>query len=202
MHVQLGDGLLTNHPSPREVWSIPSADIINYTHANRLAWYSIGPGWLHPRHQDTQTLPKHHRSAHMDSSNMEIWCVPHLCAGAIYDKTNRETCQSGVQSYGIPSVHTLLEDLLQHTSIPWIEKQDICCMLCQLCRWPTNKEKSTRTLDHLQQCSYHMKEQQTTDDSSFYNWGWTWPLCLLSKISTSYHEDIGKHGIPRMVSWC
>jgi hypothetical protein len=37
----------------------------------------------------------------------------------LHDKTNRDTCQSGVQSYGIPSVHTLLEDLLQHTSIPW-----------------------------------------------------------------------------------
>jgi hypothetical protein len=47
---------------------------------------------------------KHYQSilsAHMDSSNMEIWCVPHLCAGAIYDKRNRETCQSGVQSFEI-----------------------------------------------------------------------------------------------------
>jgi hypothetical protein len=29
--------------------------------------------------------------------------------------------------------------------------------------------KSTKTLELLQQCSYHMEEQQTTDDISFYN---------------------------------
>ena len=116
--------------------------------------HAIGLGSLHSRYQATQTIPKHHGSTHMESFNMEIWCgLPYLCTGAIYDKTNTETSQSDIQSYGIPGVHTPLQDLLQHTSIPWIEEQDICCMWCQLRRWPTNKEKSTGTLDFLKQCS-------------------------------------------------
>ena len=146
-----------------------STDITDYTHANGLTCHAIRLGWLHSRYQATPTLPKHHGSVHTDSFNVKIWCViPHLCAGARHDKTNRESCQIGIQSYGIPSGHTSLQDLLQHTSIPWIEEQDIFCMWFQLCRWPTNKEKSTRTLDLSQRCSYHMEEQQTTHDVNIF----------------------------------
>jgi hypothetical protein len=71
-------------------------------------------------------------------------------------------------------------------------KQEICFLWCQFCRWPRNKEKSTRTLDFLPQWTYYMEKQQTTNDSSFHNRGWTRQFCH----STSYNEDIGKHGIP------
>ena len=119
----------------------------------------------------------------------------------LHDKTNRDTCQSGVQRYGIPSGHTPLEDLLQHTSIPWIEKQDIYCMWCQLCRWPTNKEKSTRTLDSLQQCSYHMEEQPTTDALSTTEAGLdSFVCCLRSVLHTM--RILESMGDPHsMVSW-
>ncbi len=139
-----------------------STDITNYTHTNGLTGHAIRLGWLHSWYQATQTLPKHHGSAHTDSFNIKIGCgLPHLCADARHDKTYRESCRIGIPSYGIPSGHTQLQDLLQHTSIPG---QDICCMWFQLCRWQTNKEKSTRTLDLLQRCSYHVEEQQTTHD--------------------------------------
>ncbi len=55
--------------------------------------------------------------------------------------------KSGIQGYGIPSGS--LQDLLQHTDIPWIANQNICCMWCQFWRWPTYREKSSRTLDFL-----------------------------------------------------
>ncbi len=118
--------------------------------------------------------------------------------GVVHDKTNREACKSGIQSYGLPSGHTSLQDPIQHTGIPWITKHDICCMWCKFCRWSTHKEKSTRTLDFLQQWTYHMEEQPTTHDISIHKRGWTWQVCKLchSKISTSYHEVIGQYGIP------
>ncbi len=86
------------------------------------------------------------------SFNIEICCgLPYLRTGAIHDKTNRETCQSWTKAAykgcGIPSGP--LQDLLQHTGIPWIANQNICCMWCQFCRWPTYMEKSSRTLDFL-----------------------------------------------------
>ena len=39
-----------------------------------------------------------------------------------------------------------------------------------------------------------MEVQQTTDDSSFCNWGWTRQFCQVCKISTSYHEDMESIG--------
>jgi hypothetical protein len=71
---------------------------------------------------------------------------------------------------------------------------------CKFCRWPTYKEKSTRTLDFLQQWTYYMEEQPTTLDSSLHNRGWTWQLCQLCQISPPHNEDIEKHGIS--TTWC
>ena len=85
----------------------------------------------------TQTLPKHCWSAHMDSFNIEIqWCdLPHLCAGALHCKTNRETCQSGIELWDIQWSHPTSRTGTSHQhALNW--EQDIC-IWCQLCRWPT-----------------------------------------------------------------
>ncbi len=93
---------------------------------------------------------------------------------------------SKLQSHGLTSGHTPLQHLVQNTGIPWITKQDLRYVWCKFCRWPTYKEKSTRTLDFLQQWTYHMEEQPTTHDSSIHNRGWTWQLCKLFKIKRGY----------------
>ncbi len=103
-------------------------------------------------------------------------------------------CQSGIQSYGLPSGYTPLQHLLQNTSISWTAKQDLCCVWCKFCRWSTYKEKSARTLDFLWQWTYYLEEQPTTYDSSLHNRGWTWQLCQLRQISPPHNEDIWKHG--------
>ena len=45
-----------------------------------------------------------------------------------------------------------------------------------------------------------MKDDSWYLDGSFYNWGCTWQLCQLCKISTLYHENIGKHWIPTVLT--
>ena len=67
-----------------------------------------------------------------------------------------------IELWPTTSGYTPLQHVLQNTDIPWITKQDLCCVWCKFCRWPTYKEKSTRTLDFLQQWTYHMEEQPTT----------------------------------------
>ncbi len=63
-------------------------------------------------------LRKHYQSI-IGVSTLRFEVAYHISVLAgVHDSTNRETCRSGLQSYGIPSGHTPRQELLQHTGIP------------------------------------------------------------------------------------
>ncbi len=74
--------------------------------------------------------------------NTEVGCgLPYLRTGVVHDKTNRETCQSDIQSYGLPSGYTPLQHLIQNTGIPWIMYETgYLSVWCKFCRWSTYTE--------------------------------------------------------------
>ena len=114
--------------------------ITHYRHHRR---YQICM-WCHQTGMITLSTSSYSSTTHMDNTevcqhwglmwlticvNTEVWCgLPYFRTVAVHDKTDRESCQIGIQSYGLPSGYTPLQQLLQNTGIPWITIQDLCCV--------------------------------------------------------------------------
>ncbi len=134
----MGDGLLiirlTSFRQQR--------NLINtlYRHHRTYRWQQVGLWCLqtgmiqvYSRHPVTPTLPEHYWSTNMDSVNTEVWCgLSYFRTVTVHDKTHRETCQNGIQSYELPSGHTPLNIWYKTPDIPWIKKQDLHCVWCSL----------------------------------------------------------------------